>query len=227
MDLKNKIVVITGSTKGLGRAIACGFLKEQAKVVINARSKEEVRKISKEIGTFGFAADVTKESDMKRLAGFAVKKFGKIDIWINNAGIFLPYSWIEKIDSKKAHEVMEVNFFGTFYGSRVALKYMKSKQHGTIINIISTSALAGRPRSSVYSSSKWAVRGFTEALQLELKPDNISVIGVFPSGMKTTIFGKVKLEGYDKWMEPSYVANKIIKNLKESKPKEQLIIKKK
>lgn len=227
MDLKNKVVVITGSTKGLGKALALGFLNEKAKVVINARSKKEVEKASKEIGVMGYVGDVAKEADMQKLATFAIKKFKKIDIWINNAGIILPYSPIEKINPKKAHNVVEVNFFGTFYGSRSAMKSMQKRKQGTIINIISNSALTGRPLSSVYSSSKWAVRGFTQALRLALDPENISVVGVYPGGIKTTIFGKVKPMGYDEWMEPSYVAKKIIQNLKSKKVREELVIEKK
>jgi NAD(P)-dependent dehydrogenase (short-subunit alcohol dehydrogenase family) len=228
MDLKNKIVVITGGTSGLGKALAVCLLKEQAKVVINSRSKSEVQNVAKEIGAIGCIGDVTREKDMQKLAAFTFKKFGRIDIWINNAGISIPNNLpIEKIDAKKAHTVMEVNFFGTFYGSRSAMKIMKRQRHGTILNIVSMSSLFGRPLSSAYSSSKWAVRGFTEALRMALKPNNISTIAIHPGGIKTDIFGKFKPAGYDKWMEPSYVAEKIIRNLKLSKPKEEIIIKKK
>jgi len=227
MNLKNKIIVITGSTKGLGRALASAFLNEQARVVINTRSKKELQKASKEIGTIGYPGDVTEEKDMKKLADFSIKKFGRIDVWINNAGVNMAHSPIEKIDSKQAHKVVEVNFFGTFYGSRSVMKYMKRQKYGTILNIISTRSLIPNPLSAVYSSSKWAVRGFTEALRMVLGPENISVIAVYPAGMKTNFFGKVKPAGYKNYMEPSYVAQKIIQNLKLQKPKEEMIIKKK
>lgn len=228
MNLKNKVVVITGGSKGLGKALACVFLNEQAKVIINSRSRKELEKASKEIGAVSFAGNVDNENDMRKLADFAVKKFKKIDIWINNAGISTQNNLpIEKINVKKAHKVMEVNFFGTFYGSRSVMKYMKKQKYGTIVNIISMSSLTGRPLSSVYSSSKWAVRGFTEALRMALKPENILVIAVHPGGIKTTIFGKFKPRGYDNWMEPSYVAKKIVQNLKLKKPKEEIIINKK
>lgn len=227
MNLKNKIVVITGGSKGLGKALALEFLKEKAKVIINARSEKEVQKASREIGTIGCSGDVTKEKDMQKLANFAVKKFGKVDVWINNAGISITHLSIEKVDSRQAHEVMEVNFFGTFYGSRSAMKYMKKQKHGTIMNIISSRALIPSPRSSIYSSSKWAVRGFTGLLRKALKPENISVIAVYPFGMKTSFFGKVKPVGYKNYMEPSFVAQKIVQNLKHQKPKEEIIIKRK
>lgn len=227
MNLKNKVVVITGSTGGLGRALASEFISEQVKVVINGHSVKKLREVSEEIGAVACVGDVTKETDMQKLADFAIKKFGKIDIWINNAGANMPHSAIEKIDSKLAHRVMEVNFFGTFFGSRSAMKYMKKQKYGTIVNIISIRALIPSPISVAYSSSKWAVRGLTEALRMILKPDHISVIAVHPTGMKTNLFGKIKPTEYKNYMEPSFAARKIVQNLKLQKPKEEIIIKKK
>ncbi len=226
MNLKNKVVVITGSTGGLGKALASEFISEQAKVIINGHSVKQLHKVSEEIGALSCVGDVTKETDMQKLANFAVKKFGKIDIWINNAGANMPHSTIEKIDSRLAHRVMEVNFFGTFFGSRSVIKHMKKQKYGTIVNVVSVRSLVPSPISIVYSSSKWAVRGLTEVLRMILKPDHISVIAVHPAGMKTNLFGKIKPEGYKNYMEPSFAAKKIVQNLKLSKPKEELIVKK-
>jgi short-subunit dehydrogenase len=226
MNLKDKVVVITGSTEGLGKAMACGFLNEQAKVVINTQSKKELQEAMKEIGTVGFCGDVTKEKDMQKLADFAVKKFGKIDIWINNAGISMGHMPIEEVDAKKAHQVMEVNFFGTFYGCRSAMKYMKEQKNGILVNILSCRAIVPSPMSSVYSCSKWAGRGLTELLRGILKPGNISVIGVYPGSIKTCFWGGNKPAGYENYMEISYVVEKIIQNLKLDKPQEELTIEK-
>jgi NAD(P)-dependent dehydrogenase (short-subunit alcohol dehydrogenase family) len=227
MNLKNKVVVITGSTGGLGKALASEFISEQAKVIINGHSVKELEKASEEMGAVAYAGDVTKETDMQKLANFAVKKFGKIDIWVNNAGANMPHSSIEKIDANLAHKVMEVNFFGTFFGSRSAMKYMKKQKSGVIVNIVSIRALVPSPISVAYSSSKWAVRGLTEALRMILKPDHVSVIAVHPTGMKTNLFGKSKPTEYKNYMEPSFAARKIVENLKLPKPKEEIIIKKK
>lgn len=227
MNLKNKIVVITGSTGGLGKALALGFINEQAKVIINGRSVKKLEQTSREIGAIACTGDVTKEKDMQKLADFAIKKFGKVDIWINNAGKSMAHLPIEKIDQIEAHKVMEVNFFGTFFGSRSVMKYMKKQKNGAIVNIISTRAFVPHQLSVVYSSSKWAVRGFTEVLRTILRPNNVSVCAVYPAGMKTNFFGKVKPVGYKKYMEPSFVAEKIIQNLKKQKPKEELLVDKK
>jgi NAD(P)-dependent dehydrogenase (short-subunit alcohol dehydrogenase family) len=227
MNLKDKVVVITGSTGGLGKALACGFLNEQAKVVINSLLKKDVEEVSKEIGTIGFSGDVTKENDMKKLADFAVKKFGKIDVWINNAGIWLPHKPIEETDWKKAHDLMEVNLFGTVYGSKSALSKMRRQGSGSIINIISTSGLNGKINETAYCSSKFAVKGFTESLMKEVDEKKIKVIGVYPGRMRTNLFGENKPQNYDELMSPDFVAQKIIKNLKLDKPKKKLIIRKK
>lgn len=226
MNLKNKIVVITGGTSGLGKSLAIALLKEQAKVVINGKNKKELQVAAREIGAAYCLGDVTREKDMQRLAAFAVKKFKRIDIWINNAGIGAGHKSIEKIDSVMARKTMEVNFFGTFFGSRSAMKYMKKQKSGIILNVISTRAIIPSPLSAVYSSSKWAVRGFTELLRAVLEEYGVSVVAVYPSGMKTNFFGKTKPVDYEKYMDPSYVAGKIVQNLKFAKPKAEIIIKK-
>ena len=224
MNLKNKVVVITGASKGLGKALASAFLSKQAKVIISARAGKELRTVAQELGIPSCPADVTRESDLIKLAAFATKKLGRLDIWVNNAGITLPHANIEDVDVKRAHEVMEVNFFGTFYGSRVALKIMKKQKFGTIVNIVSRGSLTGRPHSALYSSTKWAARGLTESLRLALAPYGISVIAIHPGGIKTDLFKNFKPAGYGTWMEPSYVAEKIIKNLQRVKPKIEMLI---
>ena len=227
MDLKNKVVVITGSTQGLGKALASLLLKEQAKVIINSRLEKEVGEVSKEIGAIGCSGDVTKEDDMQKLADFAVEKFGKIDIWINNAGIWLPHKPIEETDWKRAHDLIEVNLFGTVYGSKVALAQMRKQGFGFIVNIISTSGLNGKMNETAYCSSKFAVSGFTRSLMKEVDQNKIKVIGVYPGGMQTNLFNEKKPENYSDFMEPNFVAEKIIQNLKLEKPEEEIIIKRK
>jgi NAD(P)-dependent dehydrogenase (short-subunit alcohol dehydrogenase family) len=222
MELKDKIVVITGGSKGLGKAMALRFLKDGAKVIVCSRDESEF--VNLENGILGIKADVTKENELQNLAEKVVAQFGKLDIWINNAGVGMEHSLIEEIDSVLAHEVMEVNFFGTFFGSRSVIKYMKKQKFGTIVNIISSRAFDPSPLSAVYSSSKWAVRGFTELLRKALSTENISVIAIYPAGMQTDFFGKIKPVDYKNYMEPEFVAGKIVENLKKEIPEEELII---
>ncbi len=224
MDLKDKIVVITGSSKGLGKALGAAFAHEKSKVVLSARSLAELQEVSKEIGAPYYVTDVTDEKQVSDLADFVVKKFGRIDIWINNAGVWVPHHSVEEIESGRLHEMMEVNLFGTIYGTKAALREMKKQGYGTIINVLSTSALDGRPQSSGYCASKFAANGFTKSLRLEAKPVGITVLAVFPGGMKTSFFDERPPAGHENFMETGFVAGKVIENLKREEPEEELIV---
>jgi len=164
---------------------------------------------------------------MQELADFAVKKFGKLDIWINNAGIWLPHKPIEETDWKRAYDLIEVNLFGTVYGSKNALFQMRKQGFGSIVNIISTSGLDGKINETAYCSSKFAVRGFTESLIKEVDGKKIKVIGVYPGGMQTNLFDEKKPKNYKDFMDPNFVAQKIVQNLKLTNPKDKLVIKRK
>jgi uncharacterized protein len=223
MELKNKVVVITGGTKGLGKALALSLLKENVNVIVCAKNKKELKNL--EQGVLGIKANVSKEKDLNKLLNFVIKKFGQLDIWINNAGIWLPHLPIEEVDWKRAHDLIEVNLFGTVYGSKVALEQMRKQNSGTIINIISTSGLEGKINETAYCASKFAVNGFTESLKKEVDEINIKVISIYPGGMQTNLFDEKKPENYNEFMNPLFVAEKIIKNMKKETPEEKLIIK--
>ncbi len=220
MELKDKIVVITGGSKGLGKAMASCFLKNGSKVIVCSRDESEF--INLENGILGIKADVTKENELQNLAEKIIAQFGKIDIWINNAGVWLPHMLAEDFDMEKVRKMFDVNVFGSINGSRVALKLFKKQGLGSIVNIISDSALVGRPMSSTYSASKWAVNGFTKSIREENK--NIFIFSIYPGGIKTEIFGDKRPENYDSFMEPEFVAEKIVENLKKENPEEELII---
>ncbi len=227
MELKNKVIVITGGTKGLGKALAIAFKNEGARVAICARDSGEIKKITEELGVFGMVADITNEEAVNTFSEKVIEKFNKIDVWINNAGVWMSHNNIEDFNSVKVHQMFDVNFFGTFYGMRSAIRQMKKSGGGSIINIISASALRGRPKSSAYSSSKWAVRGLSESVREEVKDLGISILAAFPYGIKTFIFDAEKAPAdFDTYMEPEYVAKKIIENLKLGNPEENLTISK-
>lgn len=220
MNLSDKSVVITGGTKGLGKALATSFLKEGAKILVCSR--DDIKPADLEENIFWQMADVTKESDLENLAKTAVEKFGHLDIWINNAGVWLPHAFVEDFDMEKVKEMFNVNVFGTMNGSRVALRLIKKQNFGCIVNIISDSGFVARPMSSMYSASKWAVTGFTKSIREANR--NIKIISVYPGGMKTDIFGDSKPEAYKDFMDSNYVASEIIENFKKEEIKEELII---
>ena len=221
MELKNKTIVITGGTKGLGKSLSVFFKKENANVAVCTINEEELMSLPE--GILGIKADVTKEDDLNNLLEIVKAKFGQVDIWINNAGIWLPHAFAEDFDMDKVKKMFEVNVLGLMHGSRVALRFMKEREMGTIVNIISDSALEGKPMSSTYSSSKWAANGFTKSIREENK--NILVLSVYPGPIKTDIFGENKPREYDSFMSPDFVANTIIENIKKEIPEEELIIK--
>lgn len=223
MELKDKIVIITGGTKGLGKALALSFLKNDAKVVVCSRDEAEFSNL--ENGILGIKADVTKEEEMKNLGEKVIEKFGKLDIWINNAGIWLPHMPIEETDWQRAHGLLEVNLFGTVYGAKVALAQMRKQNSGLIMNILSTSALDGKINETAYCASKFAAMGFTKSLMKEVDGKNIKVLSVYPGGMQTNLFDEKKPEKYTEFMDPNDVAEKIVENLKKEDPEEELIIK--
>ena len=135
MDLKNKIVVITGASSGLGRELARVFSKEGSKLVLGSRTQEELEVVAKEVGAISVVVDVKNEDQVKTLAKTALDKFGRIDVWVNNAGIRIPLATLEEMDMKRAHEMMEVNLFGTMYGAKAALGQMRKQKSGTIVNL--------------------------------------------------------------------------------------------
>ncbi|MDA2921869.1 SDR family oxidoreductase [Patescibacteria group bacterium AH-259-L07] len=225
MELKNKVVVITGASKGLGKSLANAFTKQGSKLILSARSKKQLKIVANKIKALPFVADVTNEKHVTNLARFAVKKHKRIDIWINNAGIWIPHAPIEELDSKKVHNMIEVNLLGTMYGSKAALIQMKKQGSGTIINILSTSALEGRAGGAPYCASKYGADGFTKSLRLEAEPENIQVFAIYPGGMKTNLFDAKKPSNFDEFMDPDMVAQTILENLQKQNPEKELILK--
>jgi len=225
MELSNKIVVITGGSKGLGKALAVSFIKEGSKVIISSRKKDELENTAKEIGATAIVADVTKGQEMKNLVDEVVKIFGRIDIWINNAGVWIHTSMAEDVDSKRFHDILEVNLFGVVYGSKFSLAQMKKQQEGTIVTILSTAGLEGKKYSSAYCSSKFAADGFMKSLRAENENTNIKVLNVYPGGIQTDFWREEMPPNISEYMNRETVTEKIISNLKQENPESNLIIK--
>ena len=224
MELKNKVIVITGASKGLGKNLSQAFVAHGATVVMSGREQVSLEAAATAMEATAIAADVTKPEQVSNVAAEVIKKFGRIDIWINNAGIWFAHEPIEEIDWRRAHELFEVNFFGLVYGSQEAMLQMRKQGGGTIVNILSSSALDGRPLSSAYCASKFAADGFTKTLRYETEHDSITVIGVYPGGIKTELFHSNVPQDYDAYMEPHDVVSKIIGNLLQEKPELSLVI---
>lgn len=192
-DLKDKVVVITGSSTGIGKAMAIRFGKEQGKVVINYRSREEeaeeVKQLVEEAGGHAITVrgDVSVEEDVVHLIQTAVDHFGQLDVMINNAGVEnqVPSHELTLDDWKK---VMDVNLTGAFLGSREALKYfVKNERKGNIINMSSVHEMIPWPSFVHYASSKGGMKLMTETLALEYAPKGIRVNNIGPGAINTPI----------------------------------------
>jgi len=194
------------------------FLAAGAKVVAVDRLDDHLD------GTIYIPADVTDEDSLSNMAEQVVKQFGHIDIWVNNAGIWLPHIAAEDMDMKRVRQMVDVNLFGTMHGSRVAIRQMKTQGYGTIVNILSTSALQGRALSSGYCASKYAATGFTNSIRKEVEERGIRVFSIYPGGMQTTFFDEEPPANIHEYMPPQYVAEKIIAHLQQSNPADELII---
>lgn len=193
-NFAGKYVIITGGSKGIGKAIAKDLFSKKATVLICSRKKSEVDKTCQEIDPsgkrfFGIVADVSKINDCKKLTDFAVRKFKKIDVLINNAGTYGEINELSKADLEKWRKTIETNLFGTVQCTRLILPIMKKRGGGKIVNFAG-GGVGGKnplPNFSAYYTSKVSVVGFTETIAAELKNSNIQINCISPSGINTGI----------------------------------------
>ena len=225
MTYTDKKIVITGGSKGFGKALAEAFIKEGAKVVITSTNVTELRQTAQDIGAESFVADASDFEHTVQLAKYTKEKFGKIDIWVNNAGIQIAPSTTEDVEIDKLHKLFSINYFGYFYGCKVALGVMKKQNSGQIININSTAGLSGKPQLSAYVSSKFAIKGLSETIREEVKETNIQVYQIFPGGMQTDIYREKVPADINEYMLVDYAIEKVISNFKQDRPELDLVIK--
>lgn len=192
MDIKNKVAVITGTSSGIGKATALRLAKEGAKVVLCARSVEELKELKEKIESNGGHAlvvktDVTKPEDWDEVVSQTKSEFGNIDILVNNAGL-MPLSFIKKFKTDEWMKMIDVNIKGVLNGVAAILPGMLENGGGHIINISSSAAHRVFPGGAVYSATKAAVKMFSEGMRQELAPDHgINVTSIEPGAVDTNL----------------------------------------
>jgi 3-oxoacyl-[acyl-carrier protein] reductase len=211
MNLKGKTAIVTGGTKGIGRAIAEALVSEGLSVCIAARKQNEIDTAIKELGgaARGFVCDVRDYEQVRALIGFTVEQFGGLDVLVNNAGIG-KFASVEETSAEDFRSVLETNLFGVFYCCHEAIPEMRRRGGGYIINISSLAGANPHPRMAAYNASKFGLNGFSEALMQEVRHDGIKVSYIMPGSVNTE-FGEDAPSDEKSWqLTPSDIARVVV-----------------
>jgi 3-oxoacyl-[acyl-carrier protein] reductase len=210
-DISGKKVLVTGGSSGIGRATSKDLISKGAIVSITGRNKEKLERVASEINAIPIHLDVSKYNTIAVKTLDAFHSMGGIDVLVNNAGIG-EFAKLEDIKISQFENIFATNVFGLTMLTQEVVKFFKTQQHGTIINIGSSAATSGFSSGSVYSSSKFALRGLTECWRHELRRDNIRVILVNPSEVTTAFNDKNRTERevQDNKLRPSEISHVII-----------------
>lgn len=198
MKLKDKVIVVTGSTRGIGRATAEACAIEGAKVVICSRTKEHVGKTcdslkQKGLSVSGLQVDVTHESDLELLMQHAIQTWGKIDVWINNAGLSGGYRYIEDLTSDEIVNIIDVNIKGMLLACRLIIPYFAQNDGGVLLNMSGKGGrLEASPYLTTYAATKAAVTSLTKSLASENREKPISIHSVIPGMVDTDFYKNIK-----------------------------------
>ncbi|MDQ1089047.1 SDR family oxidoreductase [Siphonobacter sp. SORGH_AS_1065] len=195
--MKDKVVLITGGSSGIGKALALEFGRQGSKVVITGRDEKKLAEVNQELSRAGIdylslVADVSIAEDNDRMIQEIISKYGRLDVLINNAGISMR-AMFEDMDPEVIRKVMDINFFGSVYATKASLPYIKVAK-GSIVGISSIAGYRGLPVRCGYSASKFALNGFLEALRTELLHTGVHVLTASPgftaSNIRVASLGK-------------------------------------
>lgn len=200
--LKERTAIVTGGSRGIGFAIAKELASLGADVVICSRTEGQVNDAVDKLASegkrvFGIVADVSQFGDCQKLIAFAYSQTGRIDILINNAGVFGPIGLLETNDPEGWKDVLAINILGVVYCSKLAIPYMKKQGSGKIINLAGAGVGGPNPlpRFSAYYTTKTAIAGFTQTLAAELAPHNIQVNAISPGAVASELtLGLLRLD---------------------------------
>lgn len=215
--LDEQVIVITGASSGIGLTTARMAAKKGARVVLAARDEESLQRAVSDIRDEGgeavyVVADVSEMDEVRDVAAAALREYGGFDTWVNDAGVSI-YGTIDNIPLEDARRLFEVNFWGVVYGSLIAVEHLRERG-GVLINIGSVASVRALPVQGYYSASKQAVKGFTDALRMELQKEGapIAVSLIKPSGIATPFGEHAKnyMEGAEPNLPPPVYAPEVV-----------------
>jgi short-subunit dehydrogenase len=189
MTLQGKVVVITGASAGIGKETALALGKERASVVVSARRTDRLQQIALQIEQAGgsalaLTADVSDEAQVQKIVSEALNRFGRIDVWINNAGVGL-YATLEETSAELMEKIWRTNFMSTFYGIRHVVPVMKRQKSGHIITVSSVVGKRATPLNAAYCSTKFGQVGLMESARMELKNFGIQCSLIYPGSTES------------------------------------------
>jgi NADP-dependent 3-hydroxy acid dehydrogenase YdfG len=217
-SLEDKVVCITGASRGLGKAMAQAFHAQGSKLVLAARSMDELEALARQLDpAIAVQTDVRSVSELNALVDAAVGEFGRLDVMINNAGLAVYGPFLQTTEDD-FDRMMDTNVKGVYFGSQAALRVMKEQRSGLIINISSIAGKMHLPCESAYNASKWAVNGLTGTLRLEAQRYGVKVSCVCPGGIDTPFwkamdfypFPTDKLDPSRDFMKPEDIAETVV-----------------
>ncbi|SNZ10198.1 Short-chain dehydrogenase [Terribacillus aidingensis] len=209
-------VVITGAGSGLGASLAKKYSDSGYHVCLLGRTKTKLLRTAETLSNDYsiYVVDVSSKKDVARVFQLIKEEAGPIDLLFNNAGIGV-FDLAKNISEESVHQMIDINLKGTIFCTQEVLHDMIERNQGAIVNIVSLSGKRGKATESVYSASKFGVRGFTESIKDELKDTGIKVFAAYMGNMKTALWGEEDIE--EKYMHPDDVANIIIDMMKPRK----------
>lgn len=209
-DLTNQVAVVTGGTKGIGRAIAEALHDAGARIAIGARTEADVRAAEEDLGgrVLGVVCDVRLQADCERLVAGAVDAFGRLDILVNNAGVGV-FGEVETLSPERWRTVIETNLNGVFYCTHAALPHLKKGGDAWVINIGSLAGKNAFPGGAAYNASKFGLIGFSEALMQEVRHDGVRVSYIMPGSVASDFSHPTS--GSDDWkIHPQDIARIVL-----------------
>ncbi|HXC72331.1 MAG TPA: SDR family oxidoreductase [Pyrinomonadaceae bacterium] len=210
MDLTNRTAIVTGGTRGIGRAIATSLVAAGVKVAITARSERDLSDAVSKLGNAaGYVCDVRDYEQVKSTIAQITADLGGIDILVNNAGIGI-FETVESMSVEHFRAVLETNVFGVFYCCHEVIPVMKRRGGGYIINISSLAGANPHARMAAYNASKFALNGFSEALMQEVRHDNIKVSYIMPGSVNTEFGGDSPSDENSWQLQPADIAQAVM-----------------